>query len=163
MTSVASPDAAMNEIIRLAGDGVKVNLPANQASGFKRVDPVTQFQGAQGMADISIDLGDADSSSVVIMRANAASTWVFQPLDTQVIDGRAVAQTDQGGYFVASTPVQYGLVVGIPVAVILLLLIVVVVIGVIVYFRLQPAKWASAKENVHKTQVKVKRSFAKQV
>lgn len=164
VTSVANAEAAMTDIMNLAGEGISVRLPPNEASGYKRVDPVTVFEGAKGQATISIDLDSTiDTSNVVIQRASSISAWVFEPLDTQIIDGKAVAQTNQGGYFVASTPVQYGVVVGIPIAIVVVLLIVVIIIGVLVYFRVRPEKWASAKENVHKTQVKVKRSFAKQV
>ena len=164
VTDIADREAAMTDIENLAGVGVAVNLPGNEASGYKRIDPVTIFEGAEGMGTVSIDLDSTiDPSNVVIQRASSVSAWVFEPLDTEIIDGRAVAQTDRGGYFVVSTPVQYGLVVGIPIAIVLILLIVVIIIGVLVYFRVRPEKWASAKENVHKTQVKVKRSFAKQV
>lgn len=147
----------------MVGTDVQINLPANEVSGYKRVDPVSVFEGAQEMGSISIQLDTADLSNVVILRSSAASAWEFTPLDTVVVDGKAVAFTDQGGYFVASTPIQYGLVVGIPVAIIVLLLVVVIIIGIIVYFRVRPEKWEVAKDNMHKTQVKVKRSFAKQV
>lgn len=164
LSDIANADAAKAEIQRQAG-GINVNLPANIASAYKRLDPVRQFPQTEErlLATIAIDLNDDATSNGIILQANEDNFWVFEPLDTEIIDGRAVAQTDGGGYFVVATPLEYGLVVGIPVAIVIILLIVIIALLLVIYFRVRPEKWSSAKESVQKSQMKIKRSFAKQI
>ncbi len=165
MSDIASPEAAIAEIQRQAGDSINVNLPPNVASGYKLLDPTTQFpQTAERMmATISIDINEATASNAIILQANEQNFWVFEPLETTIVDGQAVALTDGGGYFVVSIPLEYGLVVGIPVAIVILLLIAIIVLLLVIYCRLRPEKWSSAKESAQKTQMKIKRSFAKEI
>lgn len=165
VSDIASAEDAMAEIQRQAGDDINVNLPANVASGFKRVDPPRRLpQTAERMmATIVIDIDEGTPSNAIILQANENNFWIFEPLDTEIVDGQASAQTDGGGYFVVATPLQYGLVVGIPVAIVIILLIAIIVLLLVIYFRLRPEKWSSAKESVQKSQMKIKRSFAKQI
>ena len=165
ITDVASAEIAMADIQRLAGDDIQTNMPPNQGSGVKKLDPTAQFPqtSARMMGTIAIDLDDSTATSAVILQANEDNFWVFEPLDTEIVDGRAVAQTAGGGYFVVATPLQYGLVVGIPVAIVVILLVAIIALLLVIYFRVRPEKWSSAKENVQKTQMKIKRSFAKQI
>ena len=163
LTDFASPEAAREDIQDLAGDGVSINLPGNEASGYQRIDPPVHW-GTERMATVTINLdSNLDSSRVVIQRASASNSWVFEPLETTVENGQAKALTNEGGYFVASTPVQYGVVVGVPVAIVVILLVVIIAVGLVIYFRVRPEKWKSTKDNMQKTQMKIKRSFAKQI
>lgn len=156
--------AAVADVEGLANEGELLNAPANLNSPFVSVFPHDRFEGATGMGEIAIMLDPSVShSGVTIHRASPNSDYVFVQLDTQIIDGRAVAQTNEGGIFVAGSGVNYSLVVGLVVAGIVLLLVAIVVVGTIVYFVARPEKWQSAKNNVKKTQMKMKRSFARQV
>ncbi len=119
---------------------MEVNLPENQASGIKKIDPTGQLPQTSRsmMATVGIDLDDPTTTSAVILQANENNFWVFEPLETEIVDGRAVAQTDSGGYFVVSTPLQYGLVVGIPVAIVVILLVAIIALLLVIYFRVRP-------------------------
>lgn len=155
---------AVADATDLADPGELLNTPPNLNSPYISVFPHSRFEGASGMATISIDLDQTLSSSgVAIYRANPNSDYVFVQLPTEVIDGRAVAQTSEGGIYVAGSGLNYSLVVGVVVAGVVLLLVGIVVAGTIVYFVARPEKWKSAKDNMKKTQMKMKRSFANKV
>ena len=154
-------EAALTAVQELSQDTELLNHPANVASPYVRVEPTEQFTG---MGEISVALDDAlISSGVTLRRANPNSNWVFMELDTSIVEGKAVAQTNQGGIFVAGSGVNYSLVVGLSVAAVVLVLVALMVVATVVYFVVRPEKWKSAKSNLSKTQMKVKRSFAKQV
>ena len=140
------------------------NEPANQVSSVVSVQPFTQFNGAQNEATISIDVESSSArDGTKVYRASAANGWSYVALDTQIVDGKAVARTDQGGVFVAAAEVSTGLIVGVVIAAVIIILIAVVIVGVLIYFRSRPDKLKSTKESIVKTQNRVKRSFAKQV
>lgn len=155
-------DAAVADVQELSQEVELLNHPANVASPYVRVEPTEQFTG---MGEISISLDDSlmIPTGVTIRRANPNSNWIFTELDTTIVEGKAVAQTSQGGIFVAGSGVNYSLVVGLCVAAVVLVLVGLMVVATVVYFVVRPEKWKSAKTNVAKTQMKVKRSFAKQV
>lgn len=156
------PEAALAAVQELAQDDAELlNHPANVASAYVRVEPTVQFTG---MGEISVSLDDAlITSGIALYRANPNSNWIFTELDTAIVEGKAVAQTNQGGIFVAGSGVNYSLVVGLSVAAVVLVVVALMVVATVVYFVVRPEKWQSAKTNVAKTQMKVKRSFAKQV
>lgn len=162
MSEYRNASAAVADVAGLANEGELINTPSNLASPYVSVMPHGQFEGANGMATISIKL-NSGSSGATIRRANPNSAWVFVPLDTQIVDGQAMAQTNQGGIFVAGSGFNYGLVVGASVAGVVVLLVILIVVATVVYFVVKPEKWRKTKENVAKTQMKMKRSFAKQV
>ncbi len=115
-------------------------------------------------AEITVQLRDVGvPTGVKMFRANANSAYVFMELPTRIISGKAVASTNQGGIFVAGSGVNYNLVIGLSVAGVVLLLVAIMVAATVVYFVVRPEKLASAKNNIQKTQMKMKRSFAKQV
>ena len=166
MMQYSNGDDAIADVESMAGeeDRQLLGTPANLNSPFVSVFPHAPFEGANEMATISINLDPSVShANTVIHRASPGSSYVFTPLDTQIVDGRAVAQTDQGGIFVAGSGVNFSLVVGVVVAAVVLLLVAIIVVGTIVYFVARPEKWVSAKTNMKKTQMKMKRSFARQV
>ena len=165
MSEYRNASAAVEDVDELSEDGRSLlNIPANLASPYVSVEPHTHFEAVAGMAEIKIDLDrDLINSGVSVYRANQNSAYVFQQLDTQIVDGQAVAQTDQGGVFVAGSGVNYSLVVGLVVAGVVLLVVALMVVATIVYFVVRPEKWKSTKSSVKKAQMKVKRSFARQV
>lgn len=164
MAVYRNASAAVAEVEDLANEGEILNTPDNLMSPFISIDPPTHFTGVEQPANISIKIDDSSlSSGITMYRANRNSAWVFTELDTQVVEGQAVAQTDQGGIFVVGSGTSYALIAGVVVAAVVLVLVVTVVVGTIVYFVARPEKWKSAKNNMKKTQMKLKRSFAKQV
>ncbi len=139
------------------------NIPPNQASSFVQVTP-DNFVGIANAARITITLdASITGSGYSIYRASASSDYIFQQLETTISNGQASAMTNQGGIFVAGTGVNYGLIVGVVVAGVVLVLVALMVIATVVYFVVRPEKWKATKSNVKKTQMKVKRSFARQV
>ena len=151
------------EAVRQNNPDADFSAPANTASAFTLLEPLEVFEGSEGMATVSFPIDPAVGGSPRVFRANPASAWNYEPLDTEIIDGRAVAQTDQGGVFVAASGQNLGAYVGIAIAILVVLLVAVAVVGVIVYFAVRPEKWQKTKDNVHKAKTKVTRSFAKQV
>lgn len=147
-----------SEVGELAGK------PDNLNSPFVNVMPHGHFEGVQGMANITIKLDNSASiSGVTLYRASPQSNYAFTALETTVVDGNAMAQTDQGGIFVAGSGINFGAVVGGVVAGVVLLLLAIVLVGTIIYFVARPEKWQKAKNNAKKAQMKMKRSFARQV
>ena len=154
---------ARDTIVEMAG-AAPTNEPGNKVSPTVTILPFNRFAGAQREATISINLDPtADRDGTKVYRASANNGWSYVALDTQIIDGKAVAQTDQGGIFVAAAEVSTGTIVGVVVAAFVLILVAVLVVGLIVYFRTQPDRWQSTKEKLSQTQNRLKRSFAKQV
>lgn len=164
MQEFHNSSAAVAAVEDQVSQGEPTNGPPNQNSPYILVNPPTQFEGAMGTADISVKLDSSQlGEQIALFRANPGSAWVFTQLDTQVVDGRAVAQTDQGGIFVAGSGVNFTLIVGLVVGGLVLLLVVTIVVGTIVYFIARPEKWKATKNSIKKSQMKLKRSFAKQV
>ena len=164
MMEYRNATAALEEVMDRAAPDELLNAPPNLNSPYVSVFPHDRFADSTGMGEISIMLDPSVShSGVAMFRANPNTDYVFTQLPTQIIDGRAVAQTNEGGIFVAGSGVNYSLVVGVVVAGVVLLLVAIVVVGTIVYFVARPEKWQSAKNNLRKTQMKVKRSLARKV
>ena len=163
MSVYQDPNSAIADLTDRAADGEALKPPANKASDYVRVDPLTTFPTATKPATISIRLDGGITTGVTVRRANQNSAWIFTELDTEIVDGQAMAQTDQGGVFVAGSPINYGLVVGLVASGFVLLLIAIIVAGTIVYFKVRPEKWQSTKASMKKAQMKMKRSFARQV
>lgn len=164
VTEHTNIDEVMKDIAALSGRE-NVNFPGNMASRLViQLDPQGQFHVDARPGTISLPIeGSTDANTVTIMQASPNNFYQFEPLETTIVDGMATARTANGGYFVLSTPIQYGLVVGIPVAIVVILLLAVIVVAIVVYFRVRPEKWTNTKESVQKTQMKIKRSFAKQI
>ena len=140
------------------------NEPANKVSPTVAVQPFNRFAGAQMEATITIEVdADAARDGTQIYRASAMNGWSYVALDTQIIDGKAVAQTDQGGVFVAAAEVSTGVIVGLVVLAVIIIILILSAIGTTVYFVSKPQKWHSAKDRLVQTQNRLKRSFAKQV
>lgn len=157
-------DAAIAAVEELAQEGELLNSPSVIVSPYVSVEPLTQFDGINGMATIRISFdSQLVESGISLHRANLNSAFVFVELDTRVENGQAVAETNQGGIFVVGSGVNYDLIVGLSVAGVILLIVILIVVGVVIYFVVRPEKWKSTKSGVKKTQMKVKRSFAKQV
>lgn len=165
MSEYRNSSQAVEDVRGNTVKGEKLNEPPILHSPFVAIFPPRTFDGAMSPAKISIDLDSslAGSSNVHIYRSNMESAFAFTQLETSIVDGRAVANTNQGGVFVAGSQVNYGLVIGLVVTGVVLLLFAIIVVGVIVYFVARPEKWQSAKTNVKKSQMKIKRSFARQV
>ena len=163
MEEYANADEASDFVMQMSGSRT-TNAPGNQVSSVISIQPFTQFNGAQSDATISIDIDEsAAREGTVIYRASPVNGWSYAALDTQIIDGKAVARTSSGGVFVAATAVSTGLIVGVVIAGVVLLLVIVIVVGLAIYFRSRPDKLKATKEKIVKTQNRVKRSFAKQV
>ena len=152
----------------------------NVVSPYVLVTPVENFAAAGQTATIVIDIDNTAPNSTRIYRANPGSNWNFVSLTTEVRDGNAYAQTDQGGAFVAAfvtaptvatapthaTPVSSRNTLGIALGVSFGVIILIVVgcgVAVGVYFVVRPEKWRKTKDNVYKTKTKFSRNFAKQI
>lgn len=164
MAEYRDADSAIAAVEELAQEGELLNSPSVIISPYVSVEPLTQFAGVDGMATIRIAFdSQLVESGISLYRANLNSAFVFREMDTRVENGQAVAETNQGGIFVVGSGLNYDLVVGLSVAGVVLLIIILLVVGVVIYFVVRPDKWKSTKSGVKKTQMKVKRSFAKQV
>jgi hypothetical protein len=164
MSEYRNGEDAIADLGDRAQDGELLNEPSVITSSYVSVDPPTTFEGVNSMATIRMEFdSQLVESGISIYRANLNSAFVFQALDTDVVDGMAVAQTDQGGIFVVGSGVNFALVIGLSVMGVVLLIIILMVVAVVIYFVARPDKWKSTKTGVKKTQMKVKRSFARQV
>ena len=163
MEEYADSNEASDFVMAMSGTRT-TNEPGNQVSSVLSVQPFTQFAGAQREATIMIEVEDSSArDGTKIYRASPTNGWSFVALDTQIVDGKAVARTNQGGIFVAAAEVSTGVIVGVVIAAVIIILIVIVVIGLSIYFASRPEKLKSTKERLVKTQNRLKRSFAKQV
>ena len=160
----ANPDDAVQAVQSVAEppDG-NFRTPSNVVSPYVLVNPVTNFAAAQQTATIVIDIEDSASADTEIYRANPSSDWNFVRMSTEIRDGSAYAQTDQGGVFVAASGLNtIAIAVGVSVGAVLLV-VVLCGIAITVYFAVRPEKWRKTTDKVRKTKTKVTRSFAKQV
>ena len=145
-------------------DASPTNEPSNKVSPTLAVQPFNRFKGVQKEATITIEVDpDAARDGTKIYRASAMNGWSYVALDTQIVDGRAMAQTDQGGVFVAAAEVSTGVIVGVVITAIIIIILIIGGVGTTVYFVSKPEKWHSTKDRLVQTQNRVKRSFAKQV
>lgn len=175
MSEYRNASAAVADVADLADEGQLLNIPSNIASSYISVEPHDQFASVADTAEISIVLNDANiTAEVKLRRANRISAYAFTELDTQIVDGRAVAQTNQGGIFVAgfsensmttvspsenSMTTSDNLVTALVVVGVVLLLVSMMVVATVLYFVVQPGKWKSAKTKMKKAQ----RSFSRKV
>ena len=134
--------------------------PGRTVSDYYFIDDFETSMGTSAEVEISID--DSTATNVKIYRANANSNNVFQELSTKTVNGRAVASTDEGGVFVASTPVVAVYII-VATIVFLLIVIIIAVAAVVIYFRVRPEKWKATKSKVSGGVTSIKRSFAKKV
>lgn len=134
--------------------------PGRTVSDYYLIDDFETSEGTSAEVEIAID--DSTATNVKIYRANANSNNVFQELSTKTVDGKAVASTDEGGVFVAGTPVVAVYII-VATIVFLLLIIVIAVVAVAIYFRVRPEKWKATKSKVSGGMTSIKRSFAKKV
>ena len=100
----ADSDTAIQAVRNVSNppDG-NFRVPPNAVSSYVLVTPIETFTAAGQMATIVIDIDDVAPSSTRIYRANPGSDWNFVSLTTEMRDGNAYAQTDQGGVFVAAS------------------------------------------------------------
>ena len=152
----------------------------NVVSPYILLTPVENFAAAGQTATIVIDIDNTAPNSTSIYRANPGSDWNFVNLTTEVRDGNAYAQTDQGGAFVAAFATAptvatapplatsasgrntLGITLGVSFGVIILI-VVACGAAVGVYFAVRPEKWRKTKDNIRKTKTKFSRNFAKRV
>ena len=115
------------------------------------------------MADLSIEITDSnDVGNTQIYFAGESNRWTFRSLETEIVDGKAVAQIDSGGIYVVAGS-STSLIVIIVVVVVLLVIISLVIVGVVVFFVVRKEKWQSVKDGVGKAKKKVALSFANKV
>ena len=159
MEEYQEPADARQLIVEMSGSAPS-NEPDDKVSNVITVYPLNQFAGAQREATVMIEVDPtAVRDGTMVYRASPQNGWSYVPLDTQIIDGKAVAQTDRGGVFVAAVGLSTGAIVGVVISAIILILIATIVVGVIVYFVYKPEKWKSTKIHVKLA----KKSFAKQI
>lgn len=143
--------------------GGTIDPPPEIHSSFVLLDPFVQFTAENEEAEIVIDLPGDPPSGSRIYRASPQSDWSFVGLETEVVDGRALASTNQGGIFVVASQPNVALIAGLSVFGFVMFLILLSIAGLVVYFILRRDKWQKTKQNVYKAKMKVTRSFAKQV
>ena len=143
--------------------GGTIDPPSEIHSSFLLLDPFNQFTAEGEEAEVSIALSGDPPSGSRIYRASPQSDFSFVGLDTEVVDGRAIASTNQGGIFVVASQPNVALIAGLSVFGAVMFLILLSVGGLIVYFVIRRDKWQKTKQNVYKAKMKVTRSFAKQV
>lgn len=138
------------------------SLPDTRSS-FLLLQPQGMFTADNQEIAVEIALESESGRAIHVYRANEMSRWSFQRLDTEVRDGRAVARTDQGGIFVAASPLDTALIAGLVVMGVVLIILLLIIAAVVIFFCVRRDKWRSLKENTRKAKVKFTRSFAKQV
>ena len=164
MTQFNNASEAVDTVRGNAIEGEVLNLPSNVLSSYIGIFPPRIFDGSQSPAEVAIELdGSIGSTGVSIYRANMENVWIFTELDSRVENGRVMASTNQGGVFVAGSPVDYGLVIGLVIAALVLLVLAMLTVGVVIYFVVHRDKWDSTKKSISKAKMNLKRSFAKQV
>ena len=103
--TLTSPVTVQVEVFQNASGAQAItnspNTPDYTVSAFTWVGP-QQFPDVQGSATVQLALSGT-GPNVQVYRANEASGWVYQALDTAVANGMASAQTNSGGMFVAAS------------------------------------------------------------
>ena len=142
--------------------GFEVAEPGSAVSNYYLVDPTQDFHTDSGMAQIKIPLEDSTATNYKVYRANSASAWQYQELETTNVDGLATASSSSGGLFVVASPVVTAWIIG-SVVLVIFFLVLFVVGGVIVYFVVRREKWHATKNKVSSGMKNISRSFAKKV
>ena len=136
------------------------NTPDNPVSQFTWVGP-QQFSSSGGMATIQLELTEGSGLDVQVYRANEASGWVYQALDTTIANGMASAQTSSGGMFVAASS-KTAIAAIATVLVVLVVLATIITVTLVVYFRVKKGAWGKFKTAV-KSVPKLRRHVAGKV
>ena len=107
-------------------------------------DSETLTPDTQNSVTISMMLDDDARSDTKMYIANKNTGGSFRELDTNVENGMATASTNEGGVFVAASPV---ITAYITVATVLFVLAVIsiAIIAVVIYFRVRREKWHRVK------------------
>ena len=181
--ALTSPVTVQVEVFQNASGAQAItnspNTPDYTVSAFTWVGP-QQFPDVQGSATVQLALSGT-GPNVQVYRANEASGWVYQALDTAVANEMASAQTNSGGMFVAASSktaiisVATVLVVIVVLATVVLATVVlatvvlatvvlatVVTVSLVVYFRVKKGAWQNFKTAV-KNVPKLRRHVAGKV
>lgn len=156
----SNSSAATSAVSELAG--ADIPEPGSSVSNFYLLDPTDQFHTDSGMAEIQIELQDSTATNYKVYRANEASGWQYEELETEEVDGLATASTSTGGVFVVASPIVTAWIV-VSVVLVILFLVLFVVGGVVIYFIVRREKWHSTKDKVSSGMKNISRSFAKKV
>ena len=176
MEEFSNPNEASNFIMEVSGFRI-INTPDSQVSPVLGIRPFTMFPGISREATISMAIEpSAARNGTTIYRASGPSGWYFVALNTQIINGKAVARTNQGGIFVVAagleidmpttdqgggdvfvlaTGVSVGVFVGVIIAVIAFISILAVVVVILICF-------VASRKSIKKRFVVRFTNFAKQ-
>jgi len=137
--------------------GRSLDLPDDPVSEYVTVETMGGRQ--EGMFTVSLSV--SDENDVHIIRYSSSNGWNPRELDTEVSNGMATAQTDQGGVFVASgSPTNYVLIGALVGS---LLVVALIIVAIIVFFVVRRDKWHKVKATLKNTKTNVTRSFASKV
>ena len=138
--------------------------PGQTVSSFYSIYPYESFDsnGQGGRGQVSFEISDSSSPNTRIYAATPSNNFVYQPLDTEIREGRAVATVEEGGVFVVTTPIATAFAI-VGAVLVILVIISIAVIGVVIYFAVRRDKWTSAKAKVSTGMKSFTRSFAKKV
>ena len=152
--ALTSPVTVQVEVFQNASGAQAItnspNTPDYTVSAFTWVGP-QQFPDVRGSATVQLALSGT-GPNVQVYRANEASGWVYQALDTAVANGMASAQTNSGGMFVAASS-KTAIISVATVLVVIVVLATVVTVSLVVYFRVKKGAWQNfntAVKNVPK-------------
>ena len=100
----ADSDTAIQAVRNVSNppDG-NFRVPSNAVSSYLLVTPIENVAATGQKATIVIEVDDVAPNSTKIYCANPESDWNFVGLTTDMRNGNAYAQTDQGGVFVAAS------------------------------------------------------------
>ncbi|KAL5516652.1 hypothetical protein EMCRGX_G002039 [Ephydatia muelleri] len=161
--ALTSPVTVQVEVFQNASGAQAItnspNTPDYTVSAFTWVGP-QQFPDVQGSAVIQLALSGT-GPNVQVYRANEASGWVYQALDTAVANGMASAQTNSGGMFVAASS-KTAIISVATVLVIIVVLATVITVSLVVYFKVKKGAWQNFKTAV-KNVPKLRRHVAGKV
>ena len=163
LATLTSPVTVQVEVFQNASGAQAItnspNTPDYTVSAFTWVGP-QQFPDVQGSATVQLALSGT-GPNVQVYRANEASGWVYQALDTAVANGMASAQTNSGGMFVAASS-KTAIISVATVLVVIVVLATVVTVSLVVYFRVKKGAWQNFKTAV-KNAPKLRRHVAGKV
>lgn len=176
MDEFSNANEASNFVMEMTGSRT-INTPDNQVSPVLRIQPFTSFPGSSREATISMAIEpSAARNGTTMYRASRPSGWYYVALNTQIINGKAVARTNQGGIFVVAaglevdmpttdqgggdtfvlaTGISVGVLIGVIIAVIAFISIMAVVIVILIFFL-------ASRKSVKKRFVVRFTNFAKQ-
>jgi hypothetical protein len=143
-----------------------VNMTGNKVPGMQVSDyiSVEGLNLGQRSATIQMSVSPmaALDSNTQIYRANANTQWAFLRLDSRAVNGMVVADTSEDGVFVVAQQ-QVAIGVSVATAALIIGVLALAIVGLVIYFRVRPEKWTTAKDKVSGGLNNVKRSFAKKV